>query len=108
MDAPAVAREAGLRYVDDRQPGIGRRRRGRHFSYVYPDGSPVRDEREVGRIRALAIPPAYTNVWISPLANGHVQATARDARGRKQYRYHKRWSAVRDEAKYHRLVAFGR
>lgn len=108
MDAPAAAREAGLRYVDDRQPGIARRRRGRHFAYVYPDGRPVRDEREVRRIRALAIPPAYTNVWISPIANGHVQATARDARGRKQYRYHKRWSEVRDEAKYHRLVAFGR
>lgn len=68
----------------------------------------MRDESEIARIRALAIPPAYTNVWISPVANGHVQATARDARGRKQYRYHKRWSAFRDEAKYHRLAAFGR
>ncbi len=108
MDSQAAAREAGLRYIDDRQPGIARRRRGRHFAYAYPDGSPVRDEREVRRIRALAIPPAYTNVWISPISNGHVQATARDARGRKQYRYHKRWSEVRDGAKYHRLVAFGR
>ena len=107
MDSQAAAREAGLRYLDDRQPGITRRRRGRHFSYVYPDGSAIKDVREVQRIRALAIPPAYTNVWIAPSANGHIQATARDARGRKQYRYHKRWREVRDEAKYHRLVAFG-
>jgi DNA topoisomerase I len=108
MDSQAAAREAGLRYIDDRRPGIGRRRRGRHFSYFYSDGTPVRDAREVTRIRALAIPPAYTHVWISPIANGHMQATARDARGRKQYRYHKRWREVRDEAKYQRLVAFGR
>lgn len=108
MDSQTAAREAGLRYVDDRLPGIGRRRRGAHFAYFYADNSPVRDRREIERIRALAIPPAYTSVWISPIANGHVQATGRDARGRKQYRYHKRWHAVRDEAKYHRLVAFGR
>jgi DNA topoisomerase I len=108
MDTQASAREAGLRYVDDRRPGISRRRAGRQFAYAYPDGTPVRDARELERIRAIAIPPAYTNVWISPIPNGHVQATARDARGRKQYRYHKRWREVRDEAKYHRLVAFGR
>jgi DNA topoisomerase-1 len=108
MDAQAVARDAGLRYVDDRVPGIQRRRRGRSFAYYYADGKPVRDEAELGRIRALAVPPAYEHVWISPFANGHIQATGRDARGRKQYRYHKRWSEVRDEAKYHRLVAFGR
>jgi DNA topoisomerase I len=108
MDSIEAAREAGLRYIDDRQSGITRRRRGRHFVYYYPDGSPVRDAREVQRIGALAIPPAYTSVWIAPIANGHIQATGRDARGRKQYRYHKRWREVRDEAKYHRLVAFGR
>jgi DNA topoisomerase I len=108
MDSQAAAREAGLRYVDDRSPGIARRRRGAHFVYFYADGSPVRDSREVERIRALAIPPAYTDVWISPAANGHVQATGRDARGRKQYRYHKRWREFRDEAKYHRLAAFAR
>lgn len=108
MDSTKTAREAGLRYVDDRQPGIRRRRRGRHFAYFYPDGSPVREAREVKRIRSLAVPPAYTNVWIAPIANGHIRATGRDARGRKQYRYHKRWREVRDEAKYHRLVAFGR
>ncbi len=108
MDSQAVAREAGLRYVDDRCPGISRRRRGRHFAYFYPDGRAVRDGAEVRRIRALAIPPAYTDVWISPIPSGHIQATGRDARGRKQYRYHKRWREVRDEAKYHRLAAFGR
>jgi DNA topoisomerase-1 len=107
-DAQAAAREAGLRYIDDRHPGITRRRRGRHFFYTYSDGRPVRDEKELARIRALAIPPAYNDVWISPIANGHIQATGRDARGRKQYRYHKRWREVRDEAKYHRLVAFGK
>ena len=108
MDAQAAARDAGLRYVDDRRPGISRRRRGRQFGYFYADGKPVHDEGELARIRALAVPPAYTDVWISPIANGHMQATGRDARGRKQYRYHKRWRDVRDEAKYHRLVAFGR
>jgi len=108
MDAQAVAREAGLRYVDDRRPGITRRRRGKHFAYYAPDGAPIRDAREVERIKALAIPPAYTSVWISPIANGHMQATGRDARGRKQYRYHRRWREVRDEAKYERVVAFGR
>jgi DNA topoisomerase I len=108
LESQAVAREAGLRYVDDRQPGITRQRRGAHFAYFYPDGTLVRDRREVDRIKALAIPPAYTHVWISPIANGHIQATGRDARRRKQYRYHKRWSQVRDEAKYHRLIAFGR
>lgn len=107
MQSLEAAREAGLRYVDDRQPGIGRRRHGRHFSYVYSDGRQVRDPREIERIKALAIPPAYTHVWIAPIANGHIQATGRDARGRKQYRYHKRWREVRDEAKYQRLVAFG-
>ena len=108
MDSQAVAREAGLRYIDDRHPGISRRRRGRHFEFFHPDGSRVRDARELDRIRALAVPPAYTHVWISPIANGHLQATGRDARGRKQYRYHKRWRHVRDETKYRRMVAFGR
>jgi len=107
MDAQEAAREAQLRYIDDRSPGIRRVRRGRHFSYVNPDGSLVRDARQLARIRALAIPPAYNDVWISPIANGHLQAVGRDARGRKQYRYHIRWREVRDEAKYHRLIAFG-
>jgi len=108
MDSQAVARDAGLRYVEDRRPGITRRRRGKHFAYFHPDGSPVRDDVELSRIKALAIPPAYERVWISPIANGHIQATGRDAKGRKQYRYHKRWHEVRDEAKYNRLAAFGK
>ena len=103
-----AAREAGLRYFDDRHPGITRKKRGNHFDYFHPDGTKIGDEAEVRRIKALAVPPAYTNVWISPKANGHLQATGRDARGRKQYRYHKRFREVRDEAKYQRLVAFGK
>lgn len=108
IDPIQSAREAGLRYVDDRIPGITRRRRGRSFAYYDPSGSPIRDERELARIRALAIPPAYRNVWICPIPHGHIQATARDDRGRKQYRYHKRWRELRDEVKYHRLAAFGK
>ncbi|HEY4433553.1 MAG TPA: hypothetical protein VGM99_04040 [Candidatus Cybelea sp.] len=107
LDPALAAREAGLRYLDDRKPGITRRRRGKRFAYFFPDGKPVRDEAELQRIKSLAVPPAYADVWISPIAHGHLQATGRDARGRKQYRYHKRFREVRDEAKYHRLVAFG-
>ncbi|HEX4012806.1 MAG TPA: hypothetical protein VHX17_02815 [Candidatus Cybelea sp.] len=107
LDPALAAREAGLRYLDDRKPGITRRKHGKHFSYFYPNGKAVRDAIELQRITSLAVPPAYENVWISPIANGHLQATGRDARGRKQYRYHKRFREVRDEAKYHRLVAFG-
>src|SRR6188472_1455216 len=96
--APAVAsdpvqdaRDAGLRYSTDARPGITRRRRGRGFGYVDPAGEPVRDETRLRRIRSLAIPPAWTEVWICPDPVGHLQATGRDARGRKQYRYHPRW-----------------
>lgn len=103
-----AAREAGLRYFDDRHPGITREKRGKHFAYFDPNHKKITEEAELRRIKALAVPPAYTNVWISPKANGHLQATGRDARGRKQYRYHKRFREVRDEAKYHRLVAFGK
>jgi DNA topoisomerase-1 len=105
--APDAAGEAGLRYVTDATPGIRRRRAGRGFSYLRPDGERLEDQRELERIRALAVPPAWTSVWICPRPDGHVQATGRDARGRKQYRYHARWREVRDEAKYGRLVAFG-
>lgn len=89
-------------------PGIRRARRGRGFSYTWPDGRAVRDAATIARINALAIPPAWTDVWISPHANGHVQATGRDARRRKQHRYHARWTAVRDAAKYERLAEFGK
>ena len=101
------AREAGLRYVSDDRPGIRRNRRGKSFRYVQPDGQAVRDRDTLRRIRSLAIPPAWSDVWICPLANGHLQATGHDARGRKQYHYHPRWRAVRDETKYDRLIAFG-
>jgi DNA topoisomerase-1 len=114
-DAPAAptvtsvesAKTAGLRYVSDTRPGIRRKRAGRHFSYVGPDGQPIHDPATLRRIKALAIPPAWTDVWICADPNGHVQATARDAKGRKQYRYHPRWQAVRDETKYERTIAFG-
>ena len=101
------ARTAGLRYVSDQQPGISRKRSGRGFRYVDAGGTPVRDNAELFRIRALAIPPAWTRVWICPHTHGHIQATGRDARVRKQYRYHPRWREVRDEVKYGRLLAFG-
>lgn len=106
-DPVLSARLAGLRHVTDGKPGIRRRRRGKGFSYLDPAGTRLRDPRERRRIDALAVPPAWTEVWICPLANGHLQATGRDARGRKQYRYHPDWRAVRDETKFGRMVAFG-
>jgi DNA topoisomerase-1 len=107
-DGPSFARAAGLRYSTDARPGIGRKRAGRGFSYRDVEGNPIRDPAVLGRIRALAIPPAWTDVWICPDPNGHLQATGRDARGRKQYRYHARWRSRRDETKYERLIEFGR
>ncbi|MDQ3554134.1 MAG: DNA topoisomerase IB [Chloroflexota bacterium] len=105
-DPEEVAREAGLRYVSDARPGITRRRSGRGWSYRAPDGTLLRDAKTLARIRGLAIPPAWSDVWISPRVSGHMQATGRDARGRKQYRYHARWRVTRDEAKYDRTIAF--
>jgi len=105
---PAPAGAAGLRYVTDRTPGIRRVRRGAGFRFLHPDGRPVTDDATLARIRALAIPPAYRDVWICPRADGHIQATGRDARGRKQYRYHARWRAVRDATKFERMLAFSR
>ena len=102
------AEAAGLAYVSDLDPGIGRRKARSGFNYVSPSGKPVTDEATLDRIRKLAIPPAWTEVWISPRANGHIQATGRDQRGRKQYRYHDRWRQVRDSHKYDRVIAFGR
>jgi DNA topoisomerase I len=100
------ADEAGLFYVSDGRPGITRRRCGKGFTYRLPDGTTVPpDER--ARIEAIAIPPAWEDVWICPLPDGHIQATGRDDRGRKQYRYHPRWREVRDANKYDRLAAFG-
>lgn len=102
-----VLRDAGLRYVDDSAPGITRRRQGSGFSYIGSDGERVRDAATLARIAAMAIPPAYESVWICPDPRGHLQATGRDARGRKQYVYHAGWAALRDSDKYGRLLAFG-
>ena len=106
--ATATARAAGLRYTGDHQSGIARLGKPGKFRYSDGDGEFLRDSAALTRIKALAIPPAWTDVWICPHANGHLQATGRDARGRKQYRYHARWRQVRDEAKYERMLSFGR
>lgn len=107
-DPVEVAEEAGLRYVSDDQPGYTRKRKGDDFEYFDTSGKPIRDENRLLRIRRIGIPPAYTDVWICPTANGHIQATGRDARGRKQYRYHERWREARDENKYERMLVFGK
>ncbi len=101
-------REEGLTYSSDAYPGIARVRRGRGFEYRDTKGKKVRDPAVLGRIRALAIPPAWTDVWICTSPRGHMQATGRDARGRKQFRYHPRWTALRDANKYSRLIGFCR
>ena len=97
-----------LHYTTDKHEGIARLRRGKSFTYRNANGTRVRDAATIARIRSLAVPPAWTNVWISPDPDGHIQATGRDAKGRKQYRYHAQWRAVRDAAKYDRLVDFCR
>src|SRR5690349_9601123 len=104
-DPVIAAKSAGLRYVNDQSAGIRRIRDGDAFLYEGPNGAAV-SEDDLQRIKSLAIPPAWTDVWICPRPNGHLQATGRDARGRKQYRYHPRWRATRDETKYGRLIAF--
>jgi DNA topoisomerase-1 len=103
LDPARSARRAGLRYVDDREQGLTRKRRGRGFSYVTADGKVVRDRATLERIRSLAIPPAWTSVWICADEDGHLQATGRDAKGRKQYRYHAAFRAVREETKFERV-----
>jgi len=103
----AAAKAAKLRYVSDTRPGITRIKTRSGFAYRHPDGSKVTDEETLTRIRKLAIPPAYTDVWICPYENGHLQAVGRDARGRKQYRYHARWREVRDDEKYSKMLIFG-
>lgn len=108
ISATTTARAAGLRYTGDHQGGIARLGKPGRFRYRDADGSILRDAAILTRIKALAIPPAWTGVWICPHANGHLQATGRDARGRKQYRYHARWRQVRDEVKYERMLSFGR
>jgi DNA topoisomerase I len=107
-DSAEAADEAGLQYVNDERPGYSRRAKGKNFEYLDLAGKAIRDERRLLRIKRLAIPPAWTDVWICPSANGHIQATGRDARGRKQYRYHERWREVRDENKFDRLGQFAK
>jgi DNA topoisomerase-1 len=105
-DPAESAAAAGLRYVSDEMPGLRREARGDGFVYRDQAGALIHDAQTLERIKALVIPPAWTDVWICPNPRGHVQVTGRDARGRKQYRYHERWTAVRDEAKYEHLVSF--
>jgi len=101
------AKAAGLRYVTDKKPGIRRHREDDDFIYTSVDGQPITDPKTLDRIKGIGIPPAWEDVWISPIARGHIQATGRDAKGRKQYRYHAKWRAVRDETKFTRMVEFG-
>lgn len=107
-DPIEAAEEAGLRYVSDNQPGYTRKTNGQGFEYFDTDREPIRDEQRLLRISRLAIPPAWSDVWICPSPNGHIQATGRDARGRKQYGYHERWREVRNEDKYDRTISFGK
>ncbi|MBE9014051.1 DNA topoisomerase IB, partial [Pseudanabaenaceae cyanobacterium LEGE 13415] len=100
------AEAVGLHYVTDEMPGIQRKRSGKSFIYFEPNGDRIKDEKTIQRINSLAIPPAYQNVWICPLENGHLQATGRDAKGRKQYRYHPLWRSIRDQTKFTRMIAF--
>src|SRR6267143_689292 len=106
VDPVESARAAGLRYVSDQSPGFRRKGVGKAFTYLATDGRTIRDPEAIRRIKSLAIPPAWTDVWICPDPRGHLQATGRDARGRKQYRYHPRWREVRDAVKYDRMLAF--
>src|SRR3989337_15441 len=108
VDPIESARMAGLRYVSDDRPGIRRERQGDTFTYFDTQGQPIKEESELQRFASLRIPPAWEDVWICPKPNGQIQATGRDAKGRKQYRYHPRWRAIRDETKYGRFLAFGR
>ena len=98
---------ADLVYVNDKDPGIERKKKGDGFTYSF-NGKPVKDKKELDRIKKLAIPPAWTNVWICPQENGHIQATGFDLRNRKQYRYHQHWSSLRNETKFHHLFEFGK
>lgn len=106
-DSTSAARAAGLRYVHDGRAGIHREAIKDGFRYLDAHGEPVKDEATLARIKGLVIPPAWQDVWICAQANGHLQATGRDARGRKQYRYHPKWRTARDEVKYERMLKFG-
>jgi DNA topoisomerase-1 len=107
-DSVQSAKSAGLRYVTDPRPGIRRKKSGAGIVYIDTDGQTIRDAEMLARIKSLAIPPAWRNVWICPIAHGHLQATGLDAKGRKQYRYHPRWREVRDDTKYDRMLLFAK
>ncbi len=102
------AKASRLRYITDALPGIRRKQTRKGFRYIDATGKPLGNGDDLRRIKSLVIPPAWQDVWVSPLANSHLQATGRDVKGRKQYRYHPRWREVRDQTKYDRLMAFGR
>src|SRR5215213_10386778 len=106
-DYNKAAKVADLSYVNDKTPGISRQKKGKDFVYIY-DNKPLKEKSEIERIRKLAIPPAWTNVWICSSENGHIQATGFDILGRKQYRYHAMWNTLRNETKFHRLFEFGK
>jgi DNA topoisomerase-1 len=106
LEPEAAAKAAGLHYVDDSAPGFTRKKVGTGFGYRDTDGKVIRDPEVIERIRSIGIPPAYTDVWICPDPRGHIQATGRDAKGRKQYRYHPRWSEIRDSTKYAHMLEF--
>src|SRR5215472_17788459 len=108
IDSAEAAEDAGLRYLSDDRPGYTRKANADHFEYFDADGRPIRDKQRLLRIKRLAIPPAWTDVWICPSRTGHIQATGRDARRRKQYRYHERWRELRDENKFGRLADFAK
>lgn len=108
IEPKEMAKYMGLVYVNDQKPGFHRKRKGKQFNYIGLDNKIIRDKKEIKRIQALAIPPAYTDVWICPNPNGHLQATGRDAKGRKQYRYHSRWKEVSDEKKYNKMIVFAK
>lgn len=108
LDPQAQAKAAKLRYVNDGEPGIARKRAGKGFSYTHADGKRVTDKATLERIEKIVIPPAWEDVWICESANGHIQVTGYDAKGRKQYRYHERWREARDQTKFERMLAFGK
>lgn len=107
LDPKQAAKDAGLRYMPDTAPGITRQQKGDRFTYTDTNGRMIQDTETLDRIRSLVIPPAWTNVWICPSPRGHIQATGRDAKGRKQYRYHEKWRTLRNKTKYDKLVSFG-
>src|SRR3954469_20667147 len=106
-DYSKAAKIASLLYVSDKDPGITRQKKGEGFIYIYDD-KPLKNKEEIERIKKLAIPPAWTNVWVCPKENGHIQATGFDLRNRKQYRYHHLWETLRNETKFHHLYEFGK